>query len=196
MSTQHSSGSLTEGDSGDISALVQNSGGSNQDLNDIGDMLGKLDRHQLVDSKLEDLLDDIETPTDSSIPQFTIGSDPSIDDVRDPEEIALDEAIADAERLDAEIQSGKFNDAPVEETSKEAAPEPEIPQTVSAPLVDVEEGDDALLEMAPEVSLPEDNQVILEKDGSSDADQTRRGKWRDTAPLYHQPIPIFYLEPF
>ena len=52
MSNQHSSGSLTEGDSGDISALVQNSGGSNSDLNDIGDMLVKLDRNQLVDSKL------------------------------------------------------------------------------------------------------------------------------------------------
>jgi hypothetical protein len=172
MSSTHSSGSLTEGDSGDISALVQNSGGSNKDLNDIGNMLGKLDRHQLVDTKLEDLLDDIETPTDSSIPQFTIGSDPSIDDVRDPEEIALDEAIADAERLDAEIQSGKFDNAPVEEPAAETAAEPEIPQTVSAPIVDVEESDDALLEMAPEVSLPEDNEIVLEKEASSDANET------------------------
>ncbi|MBP3824181.1 MAG: hypothetical protein ILA11_00405 [Butyrivibrio sp.] len=142
--------------SGDIGALVNNSNG-NKDLDEIGSLLSKLDADEIVDDRMADLLDDIESPTDPAVPVFRVGADPTSDDVRDPEEIALDEAIADAERMDAEIQSGKFDG---------------MPANTGAPLVDTTEGDDALLEMAPEVSLPEDNQVILERDGSSDADQT------------------------
>jgi hypothetical protein len=151
-----SSGSMD--DSGDIGALVSNSGG-NEDLNDIENMLERLDRDELVDDKMADLLDSIAAPSASSLPGFTVGSEPSTKDVRDPEEIALDEAIADAERMDAEIQSGKFNEAPIED----AAP---------APLVEVEEGDDALSEMAPEVILPEDNILTNEGALASDANES------------------------
>jgi hypothetical protein len=144
---------------GDISELVNNSNG-NQDLDDIGDLLDKLDKDEILDPKMGDLLDSISSPSNPDIPKFTVGSDPSVSDVRDPEEIALDEAIADAERLDAEIQSGKFDEAPVED----------IP--APAPIVDIEEGDDALLEMAPEVSLPEENDVPNVKETDSDDNQT------------------------
>lgn len=155
MSSKHNTSGSQSG-SGDISALVNNSNG-NEDLNDIGSLLSKLDADEIVDDRMAELLDEIEAPTDPGIPKFRVGEDPNIDDVRDPEEIALDEAIADAERMDAEIQSGKFDG---------------MPANTGAPLVDVEEGDDALLEMAPEVSLPEDNQVVLENEAGSDADQT------------------------
>ncbi|WP_026519034.1 hypothetical protein [Butyrivibrio sp. FCS006] len=155
MSSMRNSSGSPSG-SGDIGALVNNSNG-NKDLDEIGSLLSKLDADEIVDDRMADLLDDIESPTDPAVPVFRVGADPTSDDVRDPEEIALDEAIADAERMDAEIQSGKFDG---------------MPANTGAPLVDTTEGDDALLEMAPEVSLPEDNQVILEKDGSSDADQT------------------------
>ncbi len=154
--SKNSSGFSQDNNSGDIGALVSNSGG-NQDLKDIGDLLDKLDAGEIIDDKMGNLLDDIARPIDPGIPSFTIGGKPSIDDVRDPEEIALDEAIADAERMDAEMLSGKFDD---------------IPGAISTPIVDVEEGDDALLEMAPEVSLPEDNQVTIEKEAFTDADQT------------------------
>ncbi len=155
MSSMHSTSGSQSG-SGDISALVNNSNG-NQDLDEIGSLLSKLDADEIVDDKLAALLDDIEEPTDPGIPKFRVGDAPSIEDVRDPEEIALDEAIADAERMDAEMQSGKFDG---------------MPANTGAPLVDTSEGDDALLEMAPEVSLPEDNQVVLENEAGSDADQT------------------------
>ena len=141
----------------DIAELVDNANG-NDDLNEIGKLLNDLDSGVAVDSKMADLLDGIESATDPSIPLFTVGNERSASDTRDPEEIALDEAIADAERLEAEIQSGKFNDA----QSTDDKP---------APLVDLEEGDDALSEMAPEVILPEDNVVTIENSGS-DANET------------------------
>ena len=141
----------------DIAELVDNANG-NDDLNEIGKLLNDLDSGVAVDSKMADLLDGIESATDSSIPLFTVGNERSALDTRDPEEIALDEAIADAERLEAEIQSGKFNDATISDDKP-------------APLVDIEEGDDALSEMAPEVILPEDNVVTIENSGS-DANET------------------------
>lgn len=141
----------------DIAELVDNANG-NDDLNEIGNILNDLDSGVAVDSKMADLLDGIESATDPSIPLFTVGNERSALDTRDPEEIALDEAIADAERLEAEIQSGKFNDATISDDKP-------------APLVDLEEGDDALSEMAPEVILPEDNVVTIENSGS-DANET------------------------
>lgn len=141
----------------DIAELVDNANG-NDDLNEIGKLLNDLDSGVAVDSKMAELLDGIESATDPSIPLFTVGNERSAMDTRDPEEMALDEAIADAERLEAEIQSGKFNDA----QSTDDKP---------APLVDLEEGDDALSEMAPEVILPEDNVVTIENSGS-DANET------------------------
>ena len=141
----------------DIAELVDNANG-NDDLNEIGNLLNDLDSGVAVDSKMADLLDGIESATDPSIPLFTVGNERSALDTRDPEEIALDEAIADAERLEAEIQSGKFNDATISDDKP-------------APLVDIEEGDDALMEMAPEVILPEDNVVTIENSGS-DANET------------------------
>ena len=169
MSGRGSSGSAASNGPGDVGMLVNNSGGNNEDLNDIGNILDRLDRNMLVDEDMADLLDDIERPTSSAVPKFTVGGAPSARDVRDPEEIALDEAIADAERLDAEIQSGKFDKA----SSDAAEPEGEVPVTPEMPqIVDLEEGDDALLEMAPEVSLPEENVSIPESIQDTDADQT------------------------
>ena len=172
MSGRKTSGSASMNGSGDIGALVDNSNG-NQDLSELGSLLDKLDSGVMVDEAMSDLLDDIETPTDSGIPTFTVGGNPSANDVRDPEEIALDEAIADAERLDEEIRSGKFNEATVSNDAPipEESPVPEA-APVASPIVDLEEGDDALLEMAPEVSLPEDNEIILETKQDTDADQT------------------------
>ncbi len=171
MSGRKASGSASNG-SGDIGALVDNSNG-NKDLGEIGSLLDKLDSGVMVDEAMADLLDDIETPTDADIPTFTVGGTPTANDVRDPEEIALDEAIADAERLDEEIRNGKFNEAPAsgKGPGAEEAPLPEA-NPVASPIVDLEEGDDALLEMAPEVSLPEDNEIIFESKQDTDADQT------------------------
>ncbi len=147
--------------SGDIGMLVNNSNG-NQDLNDIGSILDRLDRDELVDDRMSGLLDSISRPTNPGIPKFTVGGNRTSGDTRDPEEIALDEAIADAERLDAEIRSGKFDNVPSRGSESYS----------DAPIVDIEEGDDALLEMAPEVSLPEDNTGAAERDNSSDANET------------------------
>ena len=136
-----SSGSEGSSGSGDIGALVNNSNG-NEDLSEIGGILNSLDRGVMVDEGLSKMLDSIESPSDPSIPKFTVGDDPSSDDVRDPEEIALDEAIAAAEMS-------------------------------MQPIVDLQDGDDALMEMAPEISLPEnDNDIIPQKDDGSDADQS------------------------
>ncbi len=168
MSGKKSSGSEMGNGSGDFGALVDNSNG-NEDLREIGSLLDRLDQGVMVDERMADLLDNIESPSESGIPKFTVGDAPSINDVRDPEEIALDEAIADAERLDAEIRSGKFNASPVEEPAPQQEPEP-VP--TPSPIVDLEEGDDALLEMAPEVSLPEDSGIALDNKQDSDADQT------------------------
>ena len=122
---------------GDIGALVDNEN-DNEDLREIGQALDRLDRNEFVDESMANLLDDIESATDPGIPQFSVGGNRTIYDTRDPEEIALDEAIADAERMDAEIQSGKFVEVPFTGPEK-------------TPLVEEYEGDDALLEMAPEV---------------------------------------------
>ena len=73
---------------GDIGVLVDNANG-NEDIAEIGDALNKLDNNEFVDDSLSDLLDDIEKPIDSSIPQFSVGG--SVFDTRDPEEIALAE---------------------------------------------------------------------------------------------------------
>lgn len=160
MSSKAKDGEETLGsnmESGDIGELVNNANG-NEDLNEIGELLNRLDNDEIIDDKMADLLDNIESPSDNSVPNFTVGNDLSTLDTRDPEEIALDEAIADAERMDAEIQSGKFNDA--SSTSNEPAP-----------IVDLQDGDDALSEVAPEVIAPEDNTVTIES-ASSDADET------------------------
>ncbi len=175
MSSRNASGSGNTSGSGDLGELVNNSNG-NKDLNEIGAILNKLDRNELVDQKMADLLDDIEMPGKPGVPKFTIGNNPSSLDVRDPEEIALDEAIADAERLDAEIQSGKFNNASLsgdDQPADNEQMEDSIPQAAPAsPLVDIEEGDDALLEMAPEVSLPEDNEIKIDEKQDSDANDS------------------------
>ncbi len=165
MSARNSS--VSGNGSGDISALVDNSNG-NKDLNDIGDLLNKLDNDELVDDRLAGLLDSISKPTDPKIPKLRVGGDSF--DVRDPEEIALDEAIADAERMEAELLSGKFDNASLDGASDEEGSTSEAP--VANPIVDLQDGDDALLEVAPEVSLPEENLVIPEKDVSSDANET------------------------
>lgn len=146
------------GDARDISELVNNSGG-NDDLNEIGELLTKLDRDEILDEGMAQMLDDISRPTDSAIPKYTVGNTPTIEDTRDPEEIALDEAIADAERLEAEIQSGKFNDTASYDEK-------------SSSIVDIEEGDDALLEMAPEIALPDESIADIGPERSSDADES------------------------
>ncbi len=130
-------------ESGDLGDLVRNSGG-NKDLEEIGSLLDKLDRNEFVDQNMESLLDSIEKPTDPRIPKFTIGDDPSSFDVRDPEEIALDEAIVAVENMESQGSS----------------------------LVDLEDGDDVSLEMAPEISLPEENEVLIDREGGSDADES------------------------
>ncbi len=152
------SASISDDNAEDIGALVDNANG-NKDLQEIGDILERLDKDELVDDKMASLLDDIAKPTSSEIPIFTVGNAPSAEDVRDPEEIALDEAIADAERMDAEIQSGKFTDTV--ETVQE-----------KPPIIDESEDDNSLLEMAPEMIVPEDNAVEVDKENDSDADQT------------------------
>ncbi len=147
-----------DGEAGGISELVNNSGG-NENLNEIGDLLRKLDRDEILDEGMAQMLDDIARPTDSAIPKFTVGNSPTSEDTRDPEEIALDEAIADAERLEAEIQNGKFNDAnPYDEKSSS--------------IVDIEEGDDALLEMAPEIVMPDESIADIAPEITSDADES------------------------
>ena len=75
---------------GDIGALVDNANG-NEDLAEIGEALNRLDKNEFLDEDMAALLDDIEKPTNPSIPQFSVGSNPSIYDTRDPEEKALDE---------------------------------------------------------------------------------------------------------
>ena len=164
-SKQNTSGSAAESGSGDISALVDNSSG-NQDIKEIGNLLNKLDADELVDEGMAKLLDDIDKPTDSSVPAFKVGEEPTGDDVRDPEEIALDEAIADAERMDESIKNGTYENFDIDLTQKKETPEEAAP----TPIIDESEDVDSLLEMAPEISLPEDSNISVEKE--SDADHT------------------------
>ncbi|WP_026515682.1 hypothetical protein [Butyrivibrio sp. MC2021] len=177
MSAKGSSAAGVSGSDEAMNDLVNNSNG-NEDLNEIGNLLNKLDTGEFVDNKMANLLDNIESAAKPGIPKFTVGNEPSQLDVRDPEEIALDEAIADAERMDAEIQSGKFSDQSFSDAAESApSEENDIPmeETVppaAKPIVDLEDGDDALMEMAPEVILPEDNIISINKDGESDAGQT------------------------
>ncbi|WP_022778896.1 hypothetical protein [Butyrivibrio sp. AE3009] len=177
MSTKGSSDAPSQAADEEMASLVQNSNG-NEDLNEIGSLLNKLEDGEFVDGKMADLLDEIESLTDVGIPKFTVGNEPSHLDVRDPEEIALDEAIADAERMDAEIQSGKFADQSFSDAAENAPSEggetsmEDIIPPAAKPLVDIEDGDDALMEMAPEVIIPEDNAASISKDIDSDAGQT------------------------
>ncbi|MBR4427170.1 MAG: hypothetical protein IKS77_05660, partial [Spirochaetales bacterium] len=164
-SKQNTSGSGTESESGDLSALVENAGG-NQDIKEIGNLLNKLDADELLDDGMAKLLDDIDKPSDASVPVFKVGEEPTGDDVRDPEEIALDEAIADAERIDESIKNGTYENFDIDLTQKNETPEEAAP----TPIIDESEDVDSLLEMAPEISLPEESTIATEKD--SDADQT------------------------
>ena len=158
------SGEILETESENLDALIDNSTG-NEGIREIGELMDKADKDELIDDALASLLDDIQKPSDAGIPSFTVGNEPSGEDVRDAEEIALDEAIADAEKTDADIQRGgnESGEAPQEELVIPDIPEP-------LPIIDDSEIVDALAEMAPEVDLPEENSLITEKE--SDADQT------------------------
>ena len=109
MSTKGSSDAPSQAADEEMASLVQNSNG-NEDLNEIGSLLNMLEDGEFVDGKMADLLDEIESLTDVGIPKFTVGNEPSHLDVRDPEEIALDEAIADAERMDADKEKSGDDD--------------------------------------------------------------------------------------
>lgn len=158
------SADLLDSESEDIGALIDNSTG-NKEIAEVGELMDKADRDELIDDSLASLLDDIQKPTDPSIPTFTVGNDPVGEDIRDAEEIALDEAIADAEKNEADRQN---NISANEETPKDDIVIPDVSETV--PIIDDSELVDALAEMAPEVDLPDDNSLIVEKE--SDADQT------------------------
>lgn len=158
------SADLLDSESEDIGALIDNSTG-NKEIAEVGELMDKADRDELIDDSLASLLDDIQKPTDPSIPTFTVGNDPAGEDIRDAEEIALDEAIADAEKNEADRQN---NISANEETPKDDIVIPDVSETV--PIIDDSELVDALAEMAPEVDLPDDNSLIVEKE--SDADQT------------------------
>ena len=97
------SADLLDSESEDIGALIDNSTG-NKEIAEVGELMDKADRDELIDDSLASLLDDIQKPTDPSIPTFTVGNDPVGEDIRDAEEIALDEAIADAEKNEADRQ--------------------------------------------------------------------------------------------
>lgn len=164
-SKQNTSDSGAGSGSGDISALIDNSGG-NKDVKEIGNLLNKLDADEIIDDDMAKLLDDIAKPSDDSLPSFKVGDEPTGDDVRDPEEIALDEAIADAERMDENIKNGNYENFDIDLTQKKEVPEEAVP----TPIIDESEDADSLLEMAPEITLPDDSGVAMEKE--SDADQT------------------------
>jgi len=155
---------LLDSESGDISALIDNSTGNDQ-IREVGELIDKADRDELIDDALANLLDDIQKPSDPNIPKFTVGNEPTEDSVRDAEEIALDEAIADAEKTDADRQNDISENS---EENQDTIVIPDVAETV--PIIDDSETVDALLEMAPEVDLPEENNIITDKD--SDADQT------------------------
>ena len=163
--SQGNSGEPRGGESEGLSALIDNSSG-NKEIQEVGSLLESFDRDELVDDKLANLLDNIQKPTNTEIPKFTVGGEPNINDVRDAEEIALDEAIADAEKAEAELKSSGASDS-IEETL-ENIDIPIMPEPV--PIIDESEFGDALAEMAPEIDLPEESSIITEKD--SDADQT------------------------
>ena len=164
-SKQSTPGSASSDGSGDIGALIDNANG-NQDIKEIGDLLNKLDADEVIDDDMAKLLDDIAKPSDDTLPAFKVGEEPTTEDVRDPEEIALDEAIADAERMDESIKNGTFENFDIDLTQKKE----EEPEAAKAPIIDESEETDSLLEMAPEITLPDDGGVATEKE--SDADQT------------------------
>ena len=188
------SGEPQSGESEDLSALIDNSSG-NKEIKEVGELLDRFDKDEIIDDKLASLLDDIQKPTSSDIPKYTVGDEPTAHDARDAEEIALDEAIANAEKTDAELKNGgtisNTDAAPVsseEVSNTEEAPEnnesgsasdsvaqslenidiPLMPEPI--PIIDESELGDALAEMAPEIDLPEESNIITEKE--SDADQT------------------------
>jgi hypothetical protein len=94
----------------DLNDVIGNSSGSN-DLNEIGEMLGKIDSGQLLDEGMVEVLDSISAPIDSDAPTYKVGDEVSDSYEKDVDEIALDEEIALAEA--ALENAGEVNNAEV-----------------------------------------------------------------------------------
>ncbi|WP_035787403.1 hypothetical protein, partial [Butyrivibrio sp. XPD2002] len=92
---------------------------NNSDLKEIGEMLGKLDSGELMDTGMNRVLKAISAPDDKSLPKYKIGDDVPEGYEKDADELALDEAIARAEAM--ELEASKKSAA--EESLMEVAPE-------------------------------------------------------------------------
>ncbi len=166
-------------DTADLGEMIGSSS-ENNDLNEIGEMFEKLDGGQLLDTGMTEVLDSISMPIDESVPKYTVGDEISDSYEKDDDELALDEAIARAEAM----QAGSI---------EEEVPEVNIPEmppidglSGSVPVADTginerleemnsegmdniqddfmseiapelpSDADDALLEVAPEIPIPDD----------------------------------------
>ncbi len=166
-------------DTADLGEMIGSSS-ENNDLNEIGEMFEKLDGGQLLDTGMTEVLDSISMPIDESVPKYTVGDEISDSYEKDEDELALDEAIARAEAM----QAGSI---------EEEVPEVNIPEmppidglSGSVPVADTginerleemnsegmdniqddlmseiapelpADADDALLEVAPEIPIPDD----------------------------------------
>ncbi|WP_044933593.1 hypothetical protein, partial [Butyrivibrio sp. AC2005] len=102
----------------DLNSAIANSS-ENSDLAEIGQLLGKLDSGELLDSGMNRVLDSISAPADMNLPKYKIGEDIAEGYEKDADELALDEAIARAEAM--ELKASKPSAA--EESLLEVAPE-------------------------------------------------------------------------
>ncbi len=136
----------------DVSNLgdMIDSSSENNDLKEIGEMLGSLESGKLLDSGMESVLDSISAPADNSVPKYKVGEEISDSYEKDEDELALDKAIAEAEALGQGDLSGDFQ---TDNTLGDLNADPPI-----------EDDDDALLEVAPEVPILDD----FEEEGDSD----------------------------
>ncbi|WP_408071481.1 hypothetical protein [Butyrivibrio sp. JL13D10] len=102
----------------DLGEALENSS-ENDDLKEIGQMLGKLDKGELMDSGMSRVLDSISAPADKTLPKYKIGEDIAEGYEKDADELALDEAIARAEAMEFETS----RPSAAEESLLEVAPE-------------------------------------------------------------------------
>ncbi|SDB49274.1 hypothetical protein [Butyrivibrio sp. INlla16] len=127
----------------------------NDDLNEIGQMLEKLDGGELLDSGMTEVLDAISAPADETLHKYKVGDEVPEGYEKDADELALDEAIARAEALAEEIPE-------LDEVPAETDEVPEIDE-VSGLEEPATAGDIPILEDIPAVEeIPSSEEMPLD----------------------------------
>ncbi|SEK49326.1 hypothetical protein SAMN04487770_101503 [Butyrivibrio sp. ob235] len=141
-------------DDADLSEAIGYSS-ENDDLNEIGQMLEKLDGGELLDSGMTEVLDAISAPADETLHKYKVGDEVPEGYEKDADELALDEAIARAEALAEEIP--ELDEVPAETD--------EVPEIDEVPGLEepAPAGDIPILEDIPAVEeIPSSEEMPME----------------------------------